>query len=181
MHSWVSRICLTAYLVAFCINAASARYVSFEVKSQSLSQAVDVIADLSGIPVQKLGELPGKLEHWAASGEGLDVFQKLAKDSNLFFAFDGTKAIVASANEIKTTVLPLGAYDWSSAQNIVKTLYPIVPDRTLRFDRAAGMLTIRGPQAFNDTIAAVLAKPQNSTIKVIRGGATQDLSTKSLR
>lgn len=181
MNSWVSRICLTAYLALFQMDVAHARYVQFEVKSQPLSQVVDTIADLAGIPVQKLGELQGRLEHWTASGDGIDVFQKLARDGNLFFAFDGTKAIISSASDVRTTVLPLANYDWAAAQNIVKTLYPIVPEKTLRFERATGMLTIKGPQVFNDTIAAVLAKPRNSPIQVIRGGATQELPTRSLR
>lgn len=181
MHSWVITLCLTAYLAIFQAGTAQARYIRFEVKSQPLSQVVDIISDLSGIPVQKLGELQGKLENWSGSGEGLAVFQRLAVDSNLFFAYDGTKAIISSTNEVKTTVLPLGNYDWAAAQNIVKTLFPIVPEKTLRFERATGMLTIRGPQVFNDAIAALLMKPQNSTIKIIRGGSMQELQTKSLR
>lgn len=181
MQSWVRRLCLTACLALFPLFAVEARTVRFEVKSQPLSQVIDIIADLAGIPVQKLGDVPGRLEKWSAHGEGIAVFQKLAQDANLFFAYDGTKAIVAASSEVKTTVLPLGNYDWVAAQNIIKTLYPIVPERTLRFDKATGMLTIRGPQLFNDTIAAVLAKPQNSTIKVIRGGALQEISPKSMR
>ncbi len=181
MHSWVLRFFLTAYLALWQAKTADARYIRFEVKSQPLSQVVDVVSDLAGIPVQKLGDLQGKLEHWSASGEGLDVFQKLARDGNLFFAFDGTKAIISSMNEVKITMLPLGNYGWLAAQNIVRSLYPIVPDRTLRFDQTTGMLTIRGPQVFNDSIVAVLGKPQNSTIKVIRGGETTELPTKSMR
>lgn len=181
MQSRVITLCLSACLALYPLVGAEARTLRFEVKSQELSQVIDIVADLAGIPVQKLGEVPGRLEKWSAHGEGIAVFQKLAQDANLFFAYDGTKAIIAASSEVKTTFLPLGSYDWIAAQNIVKTLYPIVPERTLRFDKATGMLTIRGPQLFNDTIAAVLTKPQNSTIKVIRGGALQEISPKSMR
>ncbi|MFD1745606.1 hypothetical protein ACFSE1_09060 [Rhizobium helianthi] len=159
----------------------SARQVRYEVKSQPLTQVIDVLADLSGTPAQKLGEIPGKIENWIADGDGLAVFQQLAKDANLFLAYDGSRVIIASRTDTKTTILPLGNYDWPSAQAVVKSLYPIMPKDTLRFDAKAGVLSVRGPAVFNDTIAAILARPQNTTVKVIRGGNVQDLDLQQKR
>lgn len=164
--------------LAICLSSvvgAHSRQIRYEVKSQPLSQVIDVLADLSGTPAQKLGDIPGKIENWIADGDGLAVFQQLARDANLFLAYDGSRVILASRSDTKTMILPLGNYDWPSAQAVVKSLYPILPDDALRFDAKAGVLSVRGPAAFNDTVAAILSRPQNTTVKVIRGGNVQDL------
>lgn len=162
-------------------GTANARYIRYEVKSQAVSQVIDTIADLSGTPVQKLGDIPGKIENWTTQGEGLAALQQLALDANLFLAYDGSRVILASRSDLKTTILPLGSYDWPSAKAVVNSIYPIIPDDTLRFDAQTGVLAVRGPSAFNDTIAALLARPQNTTVKVIRGGAIQDMDMQPKR
>lgn len=173
--------CLITLASLASICPANARYIRYEVKSQAVTQVIDAIADLSGTPVQKLGEIPGKIDNWVAEGEGLATLQQLALDANLFLAYDGSRVILASRADLKTTILPLGSYDWPSAKAVVSSIYPILPDDTLRFDAKTGVLAVRGPAAFNDTVAALLARPQNTTVKVIRGGTIQDMDLQQKR
>lgn len=152
-----------------------ARAVHYEVKKQNISDVIDVLSDLSGVAVSKAGDIKGSIENWRVKADGVEVFQKLAKDAGLFMAFDGSTVILASKADTKTKVLESSSHNWASVRSLAKSLFPIMPEDALTYDTNANLVLVRGPAPFNEAIAGIVAKPKNTVVRIIRGGDVQDI------
>ncbi|MBB4293126.1 type II secretory pathway component GspD/PulD (secretin) [Rhizobium leguminosarum] len=165
-------------LAAFPLSAgASEREVRLDVVSLPLGDVVQTLSFMSGIPVTTVGTLSGKVEHWSVQESGAKAFVKLGDASNLFVAYDGSRIIIAPKQEVSTVVLDRGGRSWKTEQNAIRALFPLLPDDALREDVASGLVLVRGPAVFVKAVEDVLSRPQDDSIKVIKGGQLEILST----
>ncbi len=160
-------------------SSAAARMISYEVKSQPLSDVLDILSDLSGIAVAKVGVIPGRLENWKVREEGIGVFEKLAKDASLFMAYDGSKVIVASRADVRTTVVP--GQDWETFRSLSQSLYPVMPDDALSYDAKTMVILVRGPPSFTGALTGLAPRPASGLVRVIKGGSIEDVNTQPTR
>ncbi|MBP2444053.1 hypothetical protein [Rhizobium leguminosarum] len=165
-------------LAAFPLSArAGEREVRLDVVSLPLSDVVQTLSFMSGIPVTTVGTLSGKVEHWSVREKGAKAFIKLGDASNLFVAYDGSRIIIAPKQEVSTVVLDRGGRSWKTEQSAIRALFPLLPEDALREDSASGLVLVRGPAVFTKAVEDVLSRPQDDSIKVIKGGQLEILTT----
>ncbi|MBB4576795.1 hypothetical protein [Rhizobium lentis] len=165
-------------LVSFPPSAgAGEREVRLDVVSLPLGDVVETLSFMSGIPVTTVGTLSGKVEHWSVRESGAKAFVKLGDASNLFVAYDGSRIIIAPKQEVSTVVLDRGDRSWKTEQNAIRALFPLLPDDALREDPASGLVLVRGPAVFTKAVEDVLSRQEADSIKVIKGGQLEILTT----
>lgn len=178
---YLLRIVLIAAACSSWAAPGMARSVSYEVKRQALDSVIDTLSDLSGVAVVKAGAIPGTMENWSVRAEGVAVFEALARDANLFMAFDGAKVIIAARTDVRTTVLSSATYDWPTVQGVARSLYPIMPPDALRYDGKARVILVRGPSSFTEAISAIATRPTSGIVRVIKGGSIEDVNLQPVR
>lgn len=131
---------------------------------------------ITGVPVTAYGALQGDIENWSAAGEPLTVFADFADRARLFFAYDGERVLLCSADEIKTTVINLGGRTDRSAITMIHSLYPLFPRGAIRFNAHMDAVIARGPPPFLDSVRKLLLRPINpATMHIIRAGHDQEV------
>lgn len=161
-------------------TSAQAHEVRLDVLSQPVTEVVDTLSELTGIPVRKAGDIPGQLENWSVDADGLAAFQKLGAASNLFIAFDGVHVIVASEESIETTAFESDMHDWHSLKQSLENFFPVLPKKAVEYNESTGMVVVRGPASLNQTVQDILSRPVSSKVTVIKSGSLRvlDLHTR---
>lgn len=178
----ISRMFLVAVGVWFAVAStasADARRVRLNVISQPVSQVVETLTFMTGIPVTHVGTLNGTIENWTVDSSGVEAFRALGEAANLFVAFDGTRMVISPKSEMNTVVLERRARSWVVARNAVRALFPMYPEAAIQHDPTSDVLIVRGPPAFVSAIETVLNRSMEKTVRVFKGGVAEVVTVQS--
>ncbi len=173
MRGCMYLVATAVWLALASIATADVRNVRLKVISQPVSQVVETLAFMTGIPVTPVGTLNGTVENWTVDGSGVEAFRALGEAANLFVAFDGSRMVISPKSEINTVVLEQRTRSWDVARNAVRALFPIYPETAIQYDPTSDVLIVRGPPIFVSAVEGVLNRSMEKTVQVFKGGVPE--------
>lgn len=162
-------------LVAFTQPAnAELKHVHIDVVSLSLTEVMDALSLMSGIPVTTIGKPKGTVERWSFKGDGVSAFEALGEIGNLFVAFDGSRMIVSPRSEAAATVFEGARGRWPEIKSSMKILFPRYPKDSIQYDQMRGTVIVRGPSEFAQAVGTIINRPSQK-IKFFKGAKVEVL------